>query len=136
MLSQKPTTPYFALYSHLTNKLLNMTTKDIIMNYWKSWHSHDNWKETRSYMADDFEFNSSELKTTSADELIKIMKKGNAWKDISLLDSVIEDNKAALLYEGTDSVTGTKYRISEILTVEDGKVSYCTSTTAEVPNKD
>lgn len=110
-----------------------MSVEQIIMNYWKSWHSHSNWDETRKYMHDDFRFDAGGFKTDSADELIGMMKSGNPWKDIRLLDFVVSENKGALVYEGTESVTDATFRIAEILTVTGDKVSACLTTIAQLP---
>lgn len=112
-----------------------MQTEKIIMGYWKSWQSHSNWSETRNFLADDFKFDAGTFSTNNADELVEMMKKGNPWKDIKLLDSVITENKGALLYEGTDSVTNTKFRVTEIITVKEDKVISCFANITQISNK-
>lgn len=111
-----------------------MNTEEIILAYWKSWQGHDNWERTRSYMCDDVHFDAGAFQTQTADQLIALMKRGNPWKDIQLLDTVMgEENKGALIYEGTDSVSGTRMRIAEIITVCDEKIARCITTIAALP---
>jgi hypothetical protein len=74
-----------------------MNTNNTIMNYWKSWHNNSNWEETRSYKSDDFKIDAGVIKTDSADQLIEVMKKGNPWKDILLLEFLVADSKGILL---------------------------------------
>lgn len=76
-------------------------------------------------MADDFQFDAGSFKTQSADELIEMMKKGNPWKNIELVHSVFHDNSGSLFYEGTDSVSGERFRIAEFLVTRQRKVSSC-----------
>ena len=111
-----------------------MTTKEIIMNYWNSWQSHSNWGETRKLMKDDFKFDAGVFKTDTADQLIEMMKNGNPWKDVELLDFVVNGNKGALIYEGIDSITNSKIRIAEIITVEGHKVASCIANIAPQPD--
>lgn len=100
-----------------------METVELIMVYWRSWQSHSNWETTRKLMADDFKLDAGIFKTENADQLIEMMKMGNPWKDIELLDFIVEGNKGAIIYEGTDSVTEARIRVSEIVTIKDNKVA-------------
>ena len=102
-----------------------MTTKELILAYWQSWQSHENWEETRALMHDDFHFDAGGFVSRNADELIGMMQSGNPWKDIRLIDCIVEGEKGALFYEGTDSMTGARIRIAELITVRDGKVIRC-----------
>ena len=102
-----------------------MTTKELILKYWKSWQSPPNWEETRQLMTDDFQFDAGVFSTNSADELITMMKNGNPWVEIVLLDAIFEQEKGALIYEGVDSITKNKFRVSEIITIRDGKILSC-----------
>ena len=110
-----------------------MNTKEIILEYWKSWQGHSNWHVTRQMMADDFLFDAGIFKTTSADALIDMMKKGNPWKDIELLDMVVYGSKGALIYEGTDAVTGSRIRIAEILTVANSQLVRGIASISQLP---
>ncbi len=110
-----------------------MSTEEIILGYWKSWQDHENWEETRSYMKDDFQFDAGLFKASSADELVAMMKMGNPWKDIVLLDKAISENKGALIYEGVDTVTNAKIRIAEVITVKDGKVASGIANITQLP---
>ncbi|GAA4271807.1 hypothetical protein U6A24_14550 [Aquimarina gracilis] len=113
-----------------------MSIEEIIMSYWKSWQSHSDWDVTRRYMKDYFKLDAGIFKTESADQLIEMMKKGNPWKEINLLDFVVTNNKGALVYEGIDSVTNVKTRISKIITVVDNKVASCITTIAPLSGKE
>lgn len=97
------------------------------MTYWKSWQGYSEWEKTRALMKDDFKLDAGLFQTETADQLIDMMRQGNPWKEIQLLDSVFSENKGVLLYEGIDSVTNSKIRIAEVITVKDGKVATCIS---------
>lgn len=109
-----------------------MNTEEIVLAYWKSWHNHNNWETTRSLMQDDFKMDAGFFKTDNADQLIEMMKMGNPWKDITLIDILTSGEKTSLTYEGVDSVTGNKIRISEVISVRDGKVASCLSTISTI----
>ncbi|MEZ4688533.1 MAG: nuclear transport factor 2 family protein [Bacteroidia bacterium] len=122
---------------HLLNTATyKMNTEALILNYWKSWQSHSNWEETRALMKDDFYFDAGFFKTESADQLIEMMKNGNPWQDVQLLDIVTHDDKGALFYEGIDTVTQSRVRIAEIITVEAGKVASCVATISQMTQED
>ncbi len=106
------------------------------MNYWQSWQDHSDWDRTRKYMRDDFKFDAGAFQTDTADQLIEMMKNGNPWKEIMLLDMVVNHNKGALFYEGIDSVNDAKFRIAEIITVEEDKVASCIATITQLPAGD
>jgi len=110
-----------------------MKAEDVIMTYWKSWQNHADWENTRKWMVDDFGFDAGAFTTDTADQLVAMMKQGNPWTDIVLLECMFEADRGVLLYEGTDSVTGKRFRISEWLTVEGDKVSSCRAAIAELP---
>lgn len=112
-----------------------MDTEEIILTYWKSWQNHSNWEETRKLMKDDFKFDAGFFKTNSADQLVEMMKNGNPWKEIKLLDKIITGNKGVLFYEGIDSVTNTKVRIAEIMEVETDKVASCVASISQLTEK-
>ncbi|MCB0761820.1 MAG: hypothetical protein KDC12_09890 [Flavobacteriales bacterium] len=95
-----------------------MNSKQIALDYWNAWQKPNNWSEVRSMMADDFTFDSGALQTDTADEIVKLMKKGNPWEDVQLRECVAEGGKVAICYEGTDSMTKTRFRISEMITVD------------------
>lgn len=113
-----------------------MNTKELVLKYWRSWQDHSSWETTRSLMKDDFKFDAGDLITHSADDLIRLMKRGNPWKDIELIECVVDDNKGALLYEGTDSETSVRFRIAEIITVEEDKVSACIANISRLPDSE
>lgn len=88
------------------------------MNYWKSWQIPD-WEAMRSCLADSIIFGGQQL---DAQECVLMCRSGNPWKDVQLLAEVFQENNGALLYEGTDSVTGQVMRVGEFISLEDGKI--------------
>ncbi len=111
-----------------------MSTQDVILKFWKSWQSHSDWDKVKECIVEDFYFDTGVFHTSSANELIEAMKKGNPWENTILLNSVFEKNKGALVYEGVDSITKEKIRISEILEVKKGKVASCISSISFLPD--
>jgi len=99
-----------------------MDTEELVMKFWKSWQSPADWEEMRSYMTDEYDFDAGMFHAHNADQSILIAQSGNPWKDIVLLDMICQPNKAAIIYQGTDAETGTRYRVSEFLKIKDGKI--------------
>lgn len=87
-------------------------------------------------MKDDFTFDAGFFKTETADQLIELMKKGNPWKEIELIDIITVGNKGTLFYEGIDSVTKAKIRIAEIITVDGDKVASCVACISQLTGKE
>ena len=112
-----------------------MDTETLLLTYWKAWQSHKDWKCTRALMQDDFYFDAGSFQTHSADALIELMKKGNPWREIVLLEMLVDGNQGAMVYEGIDSKSGKKMRIAEVLKVKENKVSTCISSISEFTNK-
>ena len=95
-----------------------MDTKDVVEAYFDSW-PNQRWDRMRECLADRIEFNGIEH---DADAFTKGCASGVAWKAVTRIESVICGDKAALLYDGIDTATGTKMRVGEFLTIDDGKI--------------
>jgi ketosteroid isomerase-like protein len=95
-----------------------METKAVVEAYFDSW-PNQRWDQMRECLADRIEFNGIEH---DADVFTKGCASGVAWKKVTLIESVICGDKAALLYDGVDTASGTKMRVGEFLTVDDGKI--------------
>ncbi len=99
-----------------------MKTEELVMKFWKSWQSPADWQEMRSCLSDNYNFDAGMFQAHSAEQSVGIAQKGNAWKDVELLDIICQDDKAAIIYQGTDTQSGTRYRVSEFLKIQDGKI--------------
>ena len=95
-----------------------MDTKTLIDSYFGSW-TQRRWEQMRGCLADTIEFNGVEH---DADAFTEGCANGVAWKDVELIESVVSGDKAALLYDGVDTATGTRMRVGEFLTTEAGKI--------------
>ena len=95
-----------------------METRAVVEAYFESWSSLC-WDRMRECLADRIEFNGTEH---DADAFTKGCANGVAWKEVTLIETVICGDKAALLYDGVDTASGTKMRVGEFLTLDDGKI--------------
>lgn len=98
------------------------TTEDVVMRYWRSWHDggEPDWDAMRSCLADTLDLESGPM---SADGFVEMCQQGSPWTGVTMIDSLFADDRAALIYEGTNTANGKLVRIGEILTVADGKVA-------------
>ena len=96
-----------------------MDTKTLVETYFDSWPD-GRWEQMRDCLAERIEFNGVEH---DADTFTEGCSSGVAWKDVELIELVVSGDKAALLYDGVDTATGTRMRVGEFLTVESGKIN-------------
>ncbi len=92
--------------------------KDVIMAYWRSWQDKD-WDAMRRSLAPSLRFGEQ---TMTAEQFVGFCQQGSAWTEVELIDSLFTADAGALLYEGTDSKSGNRVRVGEIVRLEDGKV--------------
>jgi hypothetical protein len=97
------------------------STKDLVMRYFNSWQNQD-WKMMRHCLADRFSLDSGSMQFQSADQFTEFCMKGERWSKVQLLDSLFQDSKASILYEG-QTETGQKMRVAEFLHIEKDKIS-------------
>lgn len=94
------------------------STRELVLRYFGTWPRGD-WEGMRACMADTIDFNGQ---SHNADAFVAMCAKGARWERVELLDSIFADGKAALLYEGIDTGTGSRMRVGEFIRVADGKV--------------
>ncbi len=94
------------------------TVEALVLAYWKSWQKKE-WAEMRSYLADTLQLCGAPV---PADVFTDACKKGNAWRDVHMVEAQYNQDGAALLYEGVDTVSGAKMKVSELLRVAHGKI--------------
>ena len=98
-------------------------TKDLVLTYWRSWQTSD-WEGLRDCLADTFDMGGMPM---DADEFTAMCESGTPWKDVELLSSVFDGDLGAIIYEGTDSKSGNRMRVSEHAKVVDGKITHITA---------
>lgn len=98
------------------------STEEIVMRYWNSWRNEGepDWASMRSTLADELDMEPGPM---SADAFVEMCRQGSPWTGVTMVDSLFADDRAALLYEGTNTANGKLVRIGEIVTVVDGKVA-------------
>lgn len=99
------------------------STEDLVLRYWGSWHEGDapDWDTFRDCLADTVDL---EHGPVPADDFVAMVAAGgDPWTGVTMIESVFTDDKAALMYEGTNTATGEVIRVSEVLTVADGRIA-------------
>lgn len=95
-------------------------TKELILRYFHSWQQ-DDYSTLRECLDDDFEVNLNGLTINNADTFVKISESGDAWQEVTLIDAIYTDDKAAIMYEGING-KGLPVRVGEMLSIRDGKI--------------
>ena len=110
-----------------------MSTQELVLKFWNSWQHPADWQEMRSCLADNYQFDAGVFKCSSADQAVSIAQQGNPWQEVKLLDLICTQDQAALIYQGTDTVSGAKFRVSEFLKIAEGKITQGYGNVTQLP---
>ena len=99
-----------------------METKQLVLKYWNSWQGDPDWESFRECLDENCKVNMGVFEANNAEMLLTITKSGNPWKDVEMLELICDENKAALIYQGTDTTSGQKFRVSEFITLDNHKI--------------
>lgn len=105
-------------------------SKALVLKYWNAWQSLD-WDGFRDCLSDQVQFENQQVE---ADEFVSFCKEGNPWEDVVLLNAVFSEKQAALLYEGTDTVSEKRIRVGEFIKVENDKIIESKASVSEAIN--
>ena len=99
-----------------------MNPQELVLKFWNSWQHPADWDEMRSCLADEYKFDAGIFQCEHADQAVAIAQMGNPWKEVKLLDLVSSNDQVVIVYQGTDTVSGIQFRVSEFLKVANGKI--------------
>ena len=111
-----------------------MSSQELVLKFWNSWQHPADWNEMRSYLADDYKFDAGIFQCDNADQAVAIAQMGNPWREVKLLEVISQDDQVAIIYQGTDTVSGAQYRVSEFLKVANGKITGGFGNVAQLPS--
>ena len=94
------------------------SNRELIMKYWHSWQKPD-WQELRGCLAPKVDFGGIEMES---DAFVEMCKQGNPWEKVDMLSACFSDDGGAILYEGTDTITGQRIRVGEFISVKDDRI--------------
>ena len=110
-----------------------MDTKTLILNYWRSWQTPADFDEMESCLARDVVMNMGAFEARSAAEFRAIVESNPApWERVELVDSCFGEDFGTLVYEGTNTASGRRTRVAELLRVDDGRISRVTGVLTEL----
>ena len=111
-----------------------MKTKELVQKYVNSWQEPTNFEETATCLHDDVTADLGFFKANSKAEFIGMMSHNPVpWKEVNLIFSKYIEDFACLVYEGVNTATNTKMRVSEALEIEDGKIITVHSVISQLP---
>lgn len=96
------------------------STKELVLSYFQSWQKQ-NWTQMQDCLTSDFILDSGMLQFKNREDFIEFCKEGPRWSQVHLIQSLFQEGQAAILYEGS-SLDGHKLKVSEFLTIENGKI--------------
>lgn len=110
-----------------------MSTRDLILKYWRSWQEPSDFDEMQSCLADDVKLDFGGNVIDGAASVRQMVEaSADPWKDVELIDSIFTDSAGAIIYEGTSIENGTRFRVGEILHVEGDRIARATAVFAPV----
>ncbi len=110
-----------------------MNTKEITLRYFNAWQEPADFNELSVYLADSFKIDAGVFEFDNKKEFIKFLKANHTpWKDVKLLASIFSAYNAAILYEGVNTVTGKKMRVSEHIRFADNKIVKINTVIAQI----
>lgn len=99
-------------------------TRGLVLKYFHSWQRPPDYNKLRACLADNLEFDGGMFKGKGGDAFREMIEQTESpWENVTLLDSVFTDEKAALIYEGVDTTTKIKTRVAEVVTVQGDKIT-------------
>ncbi len=110
-----------ASLAQLVHQLSTAATERLVMDYWRSWQgATPDWSTMRAALADEID---TAAGVVAADALVAIARGGTPWRDVELVESVVTDDRAALLYRGVDTASDEVVDVAEFLTVAGGRIT-------------
>lgn len=99
-------------------------TKKLILKYFHSWQEPLDINEFRRCLDDNVVFDAGNMKIEGGDKLVEMIKSTESpWKDVTLLESMFQENQGTIFYEGIDKKTGSKTRVAEHITIANGRIA-------------
>jgi hypothetical protein len=96
--------------------------ESLVMRFFHAWHAHD-YEVMRRCLAHDVRSDLGPAPTfDKADELIEYLRNGPRFRDVTLLELLVQGARAALLFEGVGSRSGARSRAAVFFRLEWGKI--------------
>ncbi len=96
--------------------------ESLVLRYFHSWHNHD-FPTMRSCLSDDVRFDMGHAPSfKSVDDYTAYCRRTPSWRDVTLLETIVHEDRAAILYEGVSTRNGARMRVGEFLRFGDGKI--------------
>lgn len=111
-----------------------MNTKEISHKYWEG-AQYGNLDQMGSALAEDVKYDSGFYKLSGRESLLEAGKRGSLWKKVDILEEVYTENRGVIVYEGIEESSGNKTRVTEVLSIENNKISNIISTVAQFKKK-
>ncbi len=110
-----------------------MTSKELVLKYFHSWQQPADFQELASCLSENFVINAGFFQFNNRPDFIQFLEANpTPWKEVILLSSFFEESFAAILYEGVNTATNQKMRVSEHIQLENGKIKEVQTVIAQV----
>ena len=103
--------------------------RELVLRFWLARQEGD-WDGVRGCLSDRIQFEGAYAHVHHPDHLIELYARGDALKDVSLIDSVFSEGRAAILYSATAVDHKVRMRVAEFIELNHGKISTIRTVTA------
>lgn len=101
-----------------------MTTEELTLKYFHSWQVPTDLDELASCLSTDFRIDAGFFAFQDRERFIQFLEVNSTpWKDVTLLHSFYGEDYAAILYEGVNTTTLQKFRVSEHILLRAGLIT-------------
>jgi hypothetical protein len=96
--------------------------ESLVMRFFHAWHAHD-YETMRRCLAHDVRSDLGRAPMfDQADEFIEYIRKEPSFRDVTLLELLVQGARAALLFEGISMKSGIRSRAAVFFRLEWGKI--------------
>jgi hypothetical protein len=99
------------------------------------WHSHQEDGDFVPPLADDFEFDDG-LESVSRDDFLVLQRGRGKIERLAVIDLIVSGDRAAVMFEGVDSVTGLFHRSCWMFSVAGDRIRRVSSCVAHLLSPD
>jgi hypothetical protein len=95
-------------------------TDELLENFFEWWTKPGNVRRP-TFLSDDFTFDLG-YGGMANDDLVWWVQQKPPWRDLRVVARIVHEDKAALVFEGTDSATSLRHRVAWFVEVSGDKI--------------
>ncbi|NAS29910.1 hypothetical protein GTQ40_02900 [Flavobacteriaceae bacterium R38] len=105
-----------------------MNNQSLVLRYFQSWQEPVDFEKMYDCLYIHVKIDAGIFQFNNRDDFMQFITTNSVpWKDVVLISSIYNDTQAAILYEGINTATNQKMRVSEHIKVENNKITHIES---------